>query len=68
MLVMSWEWGREDKEVADRIEGVVYGFLAAWRTLDGLKRAAKLRDERWHNIVRKLPQNVVLLKVNSRLS
>jgi hypothetical protein len=37
---------REGKEVADRIEGVACGFLAAWRTLDGLKRAAKLREER----------------------
>jgi hypothetical protein len=46
----------------------VCGFLAARRTLDGLKMASKLRDERWHNIVRELPPNVVLLKVNSRLS
>jgi hypothetical protein len=46
----------------------VCGFLAAWRILDGLKRAAKPQEERWHNIVSELPPNVVLLKVNSRLS
>ena len=44
------------------------GFLAAWSTLDGLERAAKLREERWHSIVRELLLNVVMLKMNWRLS
>lgn len=38
-------------EITDLIEDFVCGFLAACSILDGLKSAAKLREERWHNIV-----------------